>query len=384
MRLLQSRAYLFVTFLLLYKPVCVSDLPALAAFDRAWDAARYLAVGTGLLVWLIFYRSLSKWMLALAAFCGARLLTTWSHLGSFGSTLPMIVVSTLSAAAITEMAVRTGRRAFLDGASLALGLLTAAHFATVLTFPGGMYATAAYRENYLLGYDNAALTTLLPAVCLAALRDCERGRRLSVRTAAVCACAAGAACRSWTVTSAAVTLLFLLAVLLSAAGWRPRVVNAGTALAGNALVFAGLVCFGVQERFSRFLERALHKDATLSGRAWIWERAGEAFARSPLTGVGLSEPAEARALIGATHAHNFYLDLAFTGGLVCVAAFFLLLFLCARRLWRFRKTRAGFLLTAAFGCLLLAFQMEPYRFHNFLLFTLCFFAGEFSAGEAAP
>ena len=94
----------------------------------------------------------------------------------------MIVVSTLSAAAITEMAVRTGRRAFLDGASLALGLLTAAHFATVLAFPGGMYATAAYRENYLLGYDNAALTTLLPAVCLAALRDCERGRRLSVRT----------------------------------------------------------------------------------------------------------------------------------------------------------------------------------------------------------
>ena len=384
MRLLQSRAYLFVTFLLLYKPVCVSDLPALAAFDRAWDAARYIAVGTGLLVWLIFYRSLSKWMLALAAFCGARLLTTWSHLGSFGSTLPMIVVSTLSAAAITEMAVRTGRRAFLDGASLALGLLTTAHFATVLAFPGGMYATAAYRENYLLGYDNAALTTLLPAVCLAALRDCERGRRLSVRTAAVCACAAGAACRSWTVTSAAVTLLFLLAVLLSAAGWRPRVVNAGTALAGNALVFAGFVCFGVQERFSRFLERALHKDATLSGRAWIWERAGEAFARSPLTGAGLPEPAEARALIGATHAHNFYLDLAFTGGLVCVAAFFLLLFLCARRLWRFRKTRAGFLLTAAFGCLLLAFQMEPYRFHNFLLFTLCFFAGEFSAGEAAP
>ena len=140
MRLLQSRAYLFVTFLLLYKPVCVSDLPALAALDRAWDAARYLAVGAGLLVWLIFYRSLSKWMLALAAFCGARLLTTWSRLGSFGSTLPMIVVSTLSAAAITEMAVRTGRRAFLDGASLALGLLTAAHFATVLAFPGGMYA----------------------------------------------------------------------------------------------------------------------------------------------------------------------------------------------------------------------------------------------------
>ena len=67
MRLLQSRAYLFVTFLLLYKPVCVSDLPALAALDRAWDAARYLAVGAGLLVWLIFYRSLSKWMLALAA-----------------------------------------------------------------------------------------------------------------------------------------------------------------------------------------------------------------------------------------------------------------------------------------------------------------------------
>ncbi|WP_288283890.1 O-antigen ligase family protein, partial [uncultured Anaerotruncus sp.] len=202
--------------------------------------------------------------------------------------------------------------------------------------------------------------------------------------AVAAAAGAGAPGRSWTVTSAAVTLLFLLTVLLSAAGWRPRVVNAGTALAGNALVFTGLVCFGVQERFSRFLERALHKDATLSGRAWIWERAGDAFARSPLTGVGLPEPAEARALIGATHAHNFYLDLAFTGGLVCVAAFFLLLFLCARRLWRFRKTRAGFLLTAAFGCLLLAFQMEPYRFHNFLLFTLCFFAGEFSTGEAAP
>lgn len=60
LRLLQSRAYLFVTFLLLYKPVCVSDLPALAALDRAWDAARYLAVGAGLLVWLIFYRSLSS------------------------------------------------------------------------------------------------------------------------------------------------------------------------------------------------------------------------------------------------------------------------------------------------------------------------------------
>lgn len=131
----------------------------------------------------------------------------------------------------------------------------------------------------------------------------------------------------------------LQALLCAVAVRRWRVALAGVLAVG--LGFAGIAFLGIRSGFDRLLATPLH-GFLFNERLGIWEVAAELIPRFPLTGTGLGTFLEAFPLVQSTEmsglrwvrAHNDYLELAVTGGLLAVVALAIGLGSMLRSAWR--------------------------------------------------
>lgn len=120
----------------------------------------------------------------------------------------------------------------------------------------------------------------------------------------------------------------------------------------------------------------LGRDLTFTGRTKIWDSALAAFAKSPVFGVGEIENQASRDLIGATHAHNYYLDLLYKSGLPGFLIFFAILIICGVALYRNRKNgKIPFIVSGAICAFMIMLQSEAYYniYYFFSILTLAAF-----------
>lgn len=62
----------------------------------------------------------------------------------------------------------------------------------------------------------------------------------------------------------------------------------------------------------------------------------------------------------AIHAHNFYLDIAYKGGILALALFIAILFMCASKVNKYRKNNITKIISATLFIYLFMFQVEAY------------------------
>nr|WP_296959508.1 O-antigen ligase family protein [uncultured Mediterraneibacter sp.] len=119
----------------------------------------------------------------------------------------------------------------------------------------------------------------------------------------------------WSGTGMIAWFLFLIIYMWSQKGKKRRIpyfiTNIGTNLASIILVLAG-----VSPIFQSVLD-FLGKDATLTGRTYIWAAAISKFWRSPVLGYGYGELAHLQYV-----AHNQILQLLINGGLLLLVLFY--------------------------------------------------------------
>jgi O-antigen ligase len=141
--------------------------------------------------------------------------------------------------------------------------------------------------------------------------------------------------------------------------WRVAPVGLLTVLVGLAVV----AYIGFQEGFGRLLGTSAY-EVSWNARLSVWERSLSLWRQFPATGTGLGtfehafplvQPPELTGLTW-THAHNDYLELLVTGGLVAIVLLMVGVFLVLHRLWKVffesirSETRAAAL--AALGALI--------------------------------
>jgi O-antigen ligase len=147
------------------------------------------------------------------------------------------------------------------------------------------------------------------------------------------------------------------------AGWRKRWRVAPVGFLAVLLGLAVVAYIGFQEGFGRLLGTSAY-EVSWNARLNVWQRSLSLWRQFPTTGTGLgtfehafplAQPAELTTLTW-THAHNDYLELLLTGGLVATALLMVGVVLVLRRLWRVffesvrSETRAAAL--AALGALI--------------------------------
>ena len=365
-KLMNQRWFIALVFMVIYKPTIFSQMPQLATLDTITDIFK-IAVLAVLLMWfLLFYQKVSLFFVSIAFLQFWRIICTVYNGGNYTS-LILTILNALALVLVVEMGLKTDTDALLDGAVAMLGTYVVLNSLTIFIFPQGMYEFNTYTENYLFGYRNNMIMMIMPAVIFAVVRSYRYFNRLSFSSYLIFGCALFSVFRAFSATAVIGTVILTVIVLMVGIGFMPKIFNIVTYIAVNIAYFFGVIIMRVQEMFAFIIVDMLGKDLTFTGRTSIWDRALEAFYASPLFGVGEISNDSSRDLIGATHAHNYYLDLLYKSGIVGFLIFIIILIICGVALHRSRSGgKIPFFVSGTLFAFMFMLQSEAY--YNVYLF----------------
>lgn len=374
-KLMNQRWFIALVFMVLYKPAMFSQMPALHTFDTISNVFKVMVIAV-LGVWFVyFYQKVSLFFVGIVFFEVWRVLATIYCGGNYTS-LFIAIFNALAICLVVEMGLKTDPDALLDGASFTLGLFVLINFATVLLFPQGMYEFNTFTQNYFLGYRNNSIMLFFPAIIFSIVRSLRKYNKLTLSSFVITAVSFATVILAFSATSVIGMTVFTLFLLLALINKMPNFLNIITYLAINIAYFFGVIILRLQEAFAFIIVDMLGRDLTFTGRTKIWDSALAAFAKSPVFGVGEIENQASRDLIGATHAHNYYLDLLYKSGLPGFLIFFAILIICGVALYRNRKNgKIPFIVSGAICAFMIMLQSEAYYniYYFFSILTLAAF-----------
>lgn len=374
-KLMNQRWFIALVFMVLYKPAMFSQMPALHTFDTISNVFKVMVIAV-LGVWFFyFYQKVSLFFVGIVFFEVWRVLATIYCGGNYTS-LFLAIFNALAICLVVEMGLKTDPDALLDGASFTLGLFVLINFATIILFPQGMYEFNNYTQNYFLGYRNNSIMLIFPAIIFSIVRSLRKYNKLTLSSFVITAVSFATVIIAFSATSVIGMTVFIIFLLLALINKMPNFLNIITYLAINIAYFFGVIILRLQEAFAFIIVDMLGRDLTFTGRTKIWDCALAAFAKSPVFGVGEIENQASRDLIGATHAHNYYLDLLYKSGLPGFLIFFAILIICGVALYRNRKNgKIPFVVSGAICAFMIMLQSEAYYniYYFFSILTLAAF-----------
>ena len=374
-KLMNQRWFIALVFMALYKPAMFSQMPALHTFDTISNVFKIMVIAV-LGVWFVyFYQKVSLFFVGIVFFEVWRVLAT-IYCGGDYTSLFLTILNALAICLVVEMGLKTDPDALLDGASFTLGLFVLINFVTIILFPQGMYEFNNYTQNYFLGYRNNSIMLFFPAIIFSIVRSLRKYNKLTLSSFVITAVSFANVILAFSATSVIGMTVFILFLLLALINKMPKFLNIITYLAINITYFFGVIILRLQEAFAFIIVDMLGRDLTFTGRTKIWDGALAAFAKSPVFGVGEIESQASRDLIGATHAHNYYLDLLYKSGLPGFLIFFAILIICGMALYRNRKNgKIPFVVSGAICAFMIMLQSEAYYniYYFFSILTLAAF-----------
>ena len=374
-KLMNQRWFIALVFMALYKPAMFSQMPALHTFDTISNVFKIMVIAV-LGVWFVyFYQKVSLFFVGIVFFEVWRVLATIYRGGDYTS-LFLTILNALAICLVVEMGLKTDPDALLDGASFTLGLFVLINFVTIILFPQGMYEFNNYTQNYFLGYRNNSIMLFFPAIIFSIVRSLRKYNKLTLSSFVITAVSFANVILAFSATSVIGMTVFILFLLLALINKMPNFLNIITYLAINITYFFGVIILRLQEAFAFIIVDMLGRDLTFTGRTKIWDGALAAFAKSPVFGVGEIESQASRDLIGATHAHNYYLDLLYKSGLPGFLIFFAILIICGMALYRNRNNgKIPFVVSGAICAFMIMLQSEAYYniYYFFSILTLAAF-----------
>lgn len=251
------------------------------------------------------------------------------------------VVSNLTGAALlwicyylTNTAAK--RRVFYSVYLTVGKILLYGNVVTMLLFPDGLYRTSVYSLNWLLGYKNTFVESIIPILTVLCLDYFENGKRIDGSFLALW----GAGVLSMALSSSATGVICI--AVFSAGAWLvwnkkyPSWLTISGAFVVYFLVNHLLITGTLLELLHGLITEVLNRSATLTGRTSIWRAALSIAAESPLFGTGFVESDAFGLSFHVSHAHNMILNYRLLGGYACVA----MLWLCFLYFDRLRANAA--------------------------------------------
>lgn len=308
---------------------------------------------------IYFYQgNISGVFLALSAFVLSRIVSTVINGGDYWSLL-VSNGSVLSYCIIIELGMKRNIKGLFQANILCLGILCVTNLMLIILFPQGLYTSRFFTENWLLGYDNSHIPYILPLVCYYAMY--ADARRLSLsRKLIYIALFSASVYITWSATSVIGCTLFIVIVVMNEMDIRPKVMNCYAYLTAVAVSFVLIVIVRFFEFLQPLLVGVLKKDMTFTHRLGIWERALAMIVNKPLFGWGVLESVDSYARLHASHAHDYFLQLALEGGVIGLSCFIILIIIVCKHLYKARETEYGFLLSGLLFCFFVMFLDESY------------------------
>lgn len=262
-------------------------------------------------------------------------------------------------------AAKRGRaQAFFKALWVVMAVLVVVNTFTMIVYPTGLYRDEQdYWQNWILGYKNSYIYYyLLWIMADLYLAYTNRGKFL-LRNYLLIIILLAIAIMSESMTSAAGLAVIL--VLLPCYHFfqkHPRILQPAKIFVAYVAAFLAVIVFYIQDHFANLIEQIFSRNATFTGRTYLWQKAFEDIGERPLLGHGYRSPVyDLESGREAVTTHNFILDVMYKGGIVALALLAYLAILAMRPLKRTsnRMTYAWVIILIAF---LIMSIVETYGF----------------------
>lgn len=192
---------------------------------------------------------------------------------------------------------------------------------------------------YFYTHDNGSFFMIFPAMILSwltvLLYDEKTDRKIAILFMIL---TIGAFIYTWSATAMIIFILFAFSLYYftripkkvfvigkKRVGFK-SIFNKSNLTIGVVLISFLLTYFQISVVFKDFLHEYLHKSADLTGRIPIWNLTIEYIKKSFIYGYGCEYDAITNIKIMMNHTHNFILQLLYTGGIIGLALFCILIF----------------------------------------------------------
>lgn len=357
----------FLWFIIL---VCFLESPYLSRFQPAdifYTAGKILSVG-----YILLHLKKIRFhpVMAIIILLEAALWFSTLRAGTSLAVVSKQVINVTAFIFVIDIMLREDAKRCIRVLYIIMELLIYMNVISMLIFPNGLYhpsEVSGIKKYYFLGHQNAMGLYSTIAIVLGEFRlqmDRDENYKFS-RLIFLEAVSIFYVIKVWSVTSLLSVggiIVIHLYNRISKKGWRISLI---WSLILNVLIFVLVVVMQNLQFFSSFLQTVLRREVTLSGRTRLWSRAFSVFLKEPVWGVGQGQGND---MFGFATTHNRYMNTLFTGGIVGIVLFAMLLILICKKL---KETKENIvrILISYFTILFIIIQGETF---DDILFYLMF------------
>ena len=361
---IQKLGYMILLFPLIEPEAAFERISLLNIVFNMWKLCSWVLI---FILYIDKCRKIDKFTFAVVSCCFIELVSTVFHGGWIYSSLLSFVRLTAMVLLIKMMLDEDPMFCF-DVVLPLLEILLYANLISIILFPDGLYtdivgADFERSENWILGVDNAQTPYFIAALSVAIIRDYYKlgELKLSFRSWMLIGVCYGTVLIRKPATALVGLFIILPAILLPKLFTKSRILNIVTYMTVIIVFFFAIIIFRTQNHFAFLIQGVLHKSLTFSGRTRIWDNAISVILHNPLLGIGTWNEEVIWSYLGQIHAHNIFLQVLVSGGILEFSFFVYMHIIIARKLIKNNHNGIACFLAVVVFSMLIMNQMEIHQ-----------------------
>lgn len=318
-KLMNSSFVLLLIFFVLLKPGSFSEY---VAWKKIGDIINIIRIFVCLWCLLYFFLKrvkIDKFISFVVLFYLSLLFSTF-YFGQTYVNLLFEFASILSWIVLFKTNIFNNKKKFFTNLENMFLFLLTINLITIILFPGGFYLNSSgYSSNYFLGYDNNLITYIFPALALSFTNSYGETGKVGLKSIYLLIISLLSILLTWSATGVAAILI--ITFLFSIYTFKKRDFPINKYIIIVLILFVCIVLLRVQNVLSFIIEGWLKKDLTFTGRTYIWDIFIEQIKQSLLIGHGIVDYKYLIRSINAGHAHDYFLQILYQGGVVALSMF---------------------------------------------------------------
>lgn len=362
---MNSKFMLFLIFFILLKPGSFSEYTAWKNIGNIINILRIF-----ICMWCLFYFLLrrckiDKFILFIILFYCSLLFSTFYFKQSYLN-LIYEFVSILSWIVLFKINMLDNKDKFLTTLENTFFILLLINFITIILFPGGFYLNSSgYSGNYFLGYDNNLITYIFPALALSFTNSLNKNGKIVLKSIFLLIISFCSIIFTWSATGIVSMVIMIALFLVYTINKKDFPIKKYIVVA--LILFIGIVFLRFQNIFSFIIEGWLKKDLTFTGRTYIWDIFISEIKKSILIGHGIVDSKYLILTLNAGHAHNYFLQILYQGGLLTLSMFLGFFFSAINKVKNCNEKKYVGIVIFAY---LISFIFEAYSLTNMFIIVL--------------
>lgn len=283
-------------------------------------------------------------------------------------------IDVIAVCLIIELELKKEPKRVINQLLLLFEILIYSNFISMILYPNGLYSDALYDNNWLLGYDNKHIITILPGLMLTLIYSLYYGNGLKIRSIFLMVISCLSILKNFSATSVfAIVLMMMFVIFRNTKFENMKIFNIYNYIITYVVLFFTIIIFRLQEIFSYLIVKVFHKSLTFTGRTNIWDKTIDLIEQKPIIGYGVENSttrAEKINFANATHAHNTILEILYKGGFFALGIYIYIIFITAKQLDKYKDEMASKIISIVIFIFFIMMLVEARDVTNFYIILL--------------